>query len=68
MSVKNLEGVIHEELFKLFLIRDGFSVGEKLTQIEKTAKKRFYNMSNEELYDALRETIKVDYFSDTFEQ
>jgi hypothetical protein len=67
MSV-NLEGVIHEELFKLFLIRDGFSVGEKLTQIEKTAKKRFYNLTNDELYNALIETNKTDYFSDTFEQ
>jgi hypothetical protein len=67
MSV-NLEGVIHEELFKLFLIRDGFSVGEKLTQIEKTAKKRFYNLTNDELYNALMETNRTDYFSDTFEQ
>lgn len=67
MSV-NLEGVIHEELFKLFLIRDGFSVGEKLTQVEKTAKKRFYNMTNDELYNALMETNRTDYFSDTFEQ
>ena len=65
MSVK-LEGVIYEELYKLFMIKDDFTVGQKFTQIEKTAKKRFYDLTDEELYDTLKKLVKTDYHSDTF--
>lgn len=63
MSV-NLQGVIAELMVDLFCINDSFSIGEKLTQIEKTAKKRFYNLSDKEIYEALRLTVKTDYSSD----
>jgi hypothetical protein len=61
-----LEGAIAELIGDLFCINDGFSAGEKLTQIEKTAKKKFYDLTNQEIYDALKTTIKSDYYSDTF--
>lgn len=62
----NLQGAIAELITELFMINDGFSAGEKLTQIEKTAKKKYYNMSDEQIYNALKETIKQDYYTDTF--
>lgn len=61
----NLQGAIAELITELFIIDDGFSAGEKLTQIEKTAKKRYHQMNDEELYNALKETLKNDYYSDT---
>lgn len=64
MSV-NLQGAIAELITELFMINDGFSAGEKITQLEKTAKKRFLQMSDEELYNSLKETIKKDYYQDT---
>lgn len=64
MSV-NLQGAILDLITDLFIVNDGFSAGEKLTQIEKTAKKRFYSMTDTELYEALNNTVKEDYFSDT---
>jgi len=66
MSTVNLQGAIAELITDLFIIDDGFSAGEKMTQIEKTAKKRFYNMSDSELYNALKETLSLDYYSDDF--
>lgn len=63
----NLQGAIVDLITDLFMINDGFSAGEKLTQIEKTAKKRFYNLSDEEIYNALKETIKTDYYNDEFD-
>lgn len=65
MSI-NLQGAIAELITDLFMINDGFSAGEKLTQIEKTAKKRFYSMSDEDIYNALKETVKTDYYSDNY--
>lgn len=62
----NLQGAIVDLITELFMINDGFSAGEKLTQIEKTAKKRFYNQTDEELYNALLETTRTDYYTDTF--
>jgi len=67
MHSVNLQGAIVELFTELFIINDGFSAGEKLTQIEKTAKKKYYNMSDEEIYNALKETIKTDYYTDSFE-
>ena len=62
----NFQGAIAEAITDLFMINDGFSAGEKLTQIEKTAKKRFYSLSDKELYETLKELLKTDYFSDTY--
>lgn len=66
MSTVNLQGAIAELITELFMINDGFSAGEKLTQIEKTAKKKYYSMNDTEIYNALKETIKQDYYTDTF--
>lgn len=61
-----LEGVIYEMLYELLMVNDNFTVGQKLTQLEKKAKNRFYNMSDEEIYNTLKDTIKEDYYSDEF--
>ena len=37
----NFVGAIHSELFEYFMVDDGFNIPQKLTQIEKTAKKIF---------------------------
>lgn len=57
-------GVIHQELFELFLIDDGFNVPQKLAQIEKTAKKRFIEMTDIELSDTIQKLRKEDYYQD----
>lgn len=57
-------GVIHQELFDLFLIDDGFNVPQKLAQIEKTAKKRFIEMSDVELHETIQKLRKEDYYQD----
>ena len=66
MQIK-LEGAILELITDLFIIDDGFSVGEKLTQIEKTAKKRFYDMTNEDIYNALVEVNNSEYYQDEYD-
>lgn len=63
MSVK-LNGIILELITDLFMVQDGFTVGEKLAQVEKTAGSKFCSMSNDELYESLKTTIKTDYYSD----
>lgn len=62
----NLQGAIAELLTDLFMINDGFSAGGKLTEVEKKMKKRFFDASEEEIYNALRQTVSSDYYSDTF--
>lgn len=50
---------------KLLSIQDGFSFGQKLTQIEKTAKKRFLNMTDEDIYETLKVLVETkDYYKD----
>lgn len=49
----NYKGNVYASLFDIFQKNDGFSVGEKLTQIEKLTKKRFFNLSDKEIYEAL---------------
>ena len=66
MQIK-LEGAILELITDLFIIDDGFSAGEKLTQVEKTAKKRFYDMTNEDLYNALVEVNNSEYYQDEYD-
>ena len=67
MSTVSMQGAIVELLTDLFIINDGFSAGEKLTQIEKTAKKRFYDMSDIEIFNALKETVKSEYYQDEYD-
>lgn len=66
MSIKTeYSGQIYLILPKLLSIQDGFSLGQKLAQIEKTAKKRFINMTDEEVYNTLKALIETkDYYKD----
>jgi hypothetical protein len=53
-------GGFYTKLFALLKKDDGYSLGQKLTQIEKTAKKRFYDMTDKELYESLEKSIAED--------
>lgn len=66
MSVKiEYSGQIYLALPKLLNIRDNFSFGQKLAQIEKTAKKKFIDMTDEMLYNTLKILIESkDYYID----
>jgi hypothetical protein len=58
-------GQIYLNLPKLLSNKDGFTFGQKLTQIEKTAKKRFYDMTDEEIFLSLKILIdNKDYHQD----
>lgn len=63
MSI-NYAGAIHTELFDLFLVDDGYNIPQKLTQIEKTAKKRFFDMTDKELYNTIQKLKEENYYSD----
>jgi len=75
MSQQQYLGNIWVELENYLSINDGFSFGEKLAQIEKTASKlfpqekrftknRFINLTDKEIFEALTETIKTEYYQD----
>lgn len=64
MQTVNFKGSIHDRLYEFFAVKDKFSVGEKLTHLEKIMKKRFFYASDEEIYNALTEAIKTDYYTD----
>lgn len=65
MSTVEYSGQIYFNLPDLLSIKDGFTFGQKLAQIEKTAKKRFIEMSDEEMYNTLQLLIKTkDYYTD----
>ena len=50
MSIKiEYSGYFYKELPRLLMEKDGFSLGQKLAQIEKTAKKKFIDMSDEDI-------------------
>lgn len=51
--MERYRGNVYASLFDVIQKNDGFSVGEKLTQIEKITKKRFFNLSDKEIYEAL---------------
>lgn len=57
-------GAIHTELYDLLMVDDNFTVGEKFTQIEKTTKKRFFELTDKELFEAIQKLKKEDYYSD----
>ena len=58
-------GQIYVNLSKLLIIQDKFTFGQKLAQIEKTAKKKFIDMSDEDIYNSLKLLIETkDYHTD----
>lgn len=57
-------GAFFTELEELLMIEDGFTVGQKLTQIEKTANKRFIELSDKELYETIQKLRKQEYYQD----
>ena len=64
MKVK-YSGQIYLNLPKLLSIQDKFTFGQKLAQIEKTAKKKFIDMSDEDIYNSLKQLIETkDYYKD----
>lgn len=58
MQTVNYKGAIHDLLLDFFMVKDGFSVGEKMTHLEKQMKKRFFYATDEEIYNALEKVIK----------
>ena len=61
----NFVGAIHSELFEYFMVDDGFNIPQKLTQIEKTAKKRYMEMSDKDVLNTIQELRKnQDYYKD----
>jgi len=61
----NFVGAIHNELFEYFIIDDGFNIPQKLVQIEKTAQKRFIEMSDKDILTTIQELRKnQDYHKD----
>jgi hypothetical protein len=65
MQTINFKGAIHDSLLNLFMIKDGFSIGEKMQQLEKQMKKRFFYASDEEIYNGIETLLKSDYYEDT---
>lgn len=66
MSLKvEYTGHWYLELPKYLAIQDKFSLGEKLTQIEKESKKRFLDMTDEEIYTTMKYLVSTkEYFKD----
>ena len=66
MSIKiEYSGYFYKDLQRLLMEKDGFSLGQKLAQIEKTAKKKFIDMSDEDIYNSLKQLIETkDYYKD----
>lgn len=64
MSKSKYIGAIYTDLFEYFSNSDGFTVGEKLTQIEKTAGNRFLELTDEDIYNTIQKLRKEDYHSD----
>ena len=66
MSIKiEYSGYFYKDLPRLLMEKDGFSLGQKLAQIEKTAKKKFIDMSDEDIYNSLKQLIETkDYYAD----
>lgn len=67
MSLKKIEysGQIYQNLGKFLAIADDFTFGQKLAQIEKEAKKRFYDMTDEEIYITINFLLSTkEYYKD----
>tara|TARA_R110000782_G_scaffold232667_6_gene318880 strand:+ start:321 stop:560 length:240 start_codon:yes stop_codon:yes gene_type:complete len=57
-------GAIYEEFFNILRVDDSFTVGQKLANLEKIAGKKFINMSDLEVYNAIQKTKEEDYHRD----
>ena len=66
MSLKvEYSGQAYQNLGKFLAIPDGFSFGQKLAQIEKEAKKRFYDMTDEDVYITINFLLSTkEYYKD----
>jgi hypothetical protein len=53
-------GAFYKKIFSLLNKADECTIGQKLTQLEKISKKRFFDMSDKEIYDALERVIADD--------
>ena len=53
------KGNINAIFYDFLLKEDGFSVGEKLTEIEKITKKRFLHLTEKEIYETMEQIIKT---------
>lgn len=63
--MESYKGNINAIFYDFLLKEDGFSVGEKLTEIEKLTKKRFFNLTEKEIYEAMENIIKTPVEVDT---
>lgn len=57
--MENYKGNINAIFYDFLLKDNGFSVGEKLTEIEKLTKKRFFNLTEKEIYETMEKIIKT---------
>lgn len=58
-------GAIYSEISKYLQVQDGFSFGEKLTQIERHTNKKFIELKDEEILNALVYLVKdKEYYED----
>jgi hypothetical protein len=69
MSITNYKGAIHDLILELFMVKDGYTVGQKLEHLKKVLPtKRYYDASDEQIYSTLEKTIKnPDYYKDEFD-
>ena len=66
MSV-SYKGAIHDLILELFMIKDGFTVGEKLEHLKKQLPTgRYYGASDEEIFNTLQATVKENYYGDEY--
>jgi len=59
-------GAFHNNLFNFLIKDDGYSLGQKLAQIEKTAKKEYSELTDKEIYEALQLVLKEDYSDEIY--
>lgn len=57
--MENYLGAVANIFFDVLSKKDGFSAGEKFTAIEKIAKKRFYNLTDQEIYQAMETYVAM---------
>lgn len=53
-------GAFYKKIDTLLGKKDNCTIGQKLTQLEKISKKRFFDMSDKEIYEALERAIADD--------
>ncbi len=59
-------GAFHNNLFIFLMKDDGYSLGQKLAQIEKTANKKYSEATDKEIYEALQLVLKEDYSDEVY--